>query len=231
MTTQAAFTTEEWTLLRILPSLVCGGVSAADPSGIFGAIKEAAAGMTGMVKSLQQGSSLELLNAMLADRSMPGIPDSRTLLGEGSREQQIANLKAAVLTRVTEAVNLLSRKATPDEVQAYKQMVMGVAEKAANASKEGGFLGFGGVRVSADCGHAESMRPLQSAERFAFVGPYREKRGVDSHSALPLTGGQGIASIAPCPDRPVSICQTRCIISWCGESIDPPSFGTTRKEN
>ena len=148
MTTQAAFTTEEWTLLRILPSLVCGGVSAADPSGIFGAIKEAAAGMTGMVKSLQQGSSLELLNAMLADRSMPGIPDWRTLLGEGSREQQIANLKAAVLTRVTEAVNLLSRKATPDEVQAYKQMVMGVAEKAANASKEGGFLGFGGVRVS-----------------------------------------------------------------------------------
>jgi hypothetical protein len=42
----------------------------------------------------------------------------------------------------------LSRKATPDEVQAYKQMVMGVAEKAASASKEGGFLGFGGVRVS-----------------------------------------------------------------------------------
>ena len=46
MATQATFTTEEWALLRILPSLVAGGVSAADPSGIFGTVKEAAAGMT-----------------------------------------------------------------------------------------------------------------------------------------------------------------------------------------
>jgi hypothetical protein len=129
MTTQAAFSAEEWTLLRILPSLVSSGVSAADPSGIFGSIHEAAAGMTRMIKSLQQGSNLELLKAMLADRSMPGIPDSKTLLGEGSREQKIANLKSAVLTRIREAVNLLSRKAAPDEAQAYKQMLMGVAEK------------------------------------------------------------------------------------------------------
>ncbi|MBP1597794.1 MAG: hypothetical protein H6Q05_3171 [Acidobacteria bacterium] len=148
MTAQAAFTAEEWTLLRILPPLVSSGVAAADPSGIIGSIKEAAAGMTGMYKSLQQSSNLELLNAMLADRSMPGIPDSKTLIGEGSSEQQIANLKSAVLTRITEAVSLLSRKATPDEVQAYKQMLLSVAEKAAGASKEGGFLGFGGVRVS-----------------------------------------------------------------------------------
>jgi len=148
MTTQAAFTAEEWTLLRILPSLVAGGVSAADPSGIFGSIKEAASGMTGMVRSLQEGSNIELLKAMLADRSMPGIPDPKTMLGEGGREQQMANLKAAVLARIGEAVSLLSRKASPDEARAYKQMVMGVAEKAANASKEGGFLGFGGVRVS-----------------------------------------------------------------------------------
>jgi hypothetical protein len=34
----------------------------------------------------------------------------------------------------------------PDEGQAYKQMIMGVAEKAANASKEGGFLDFDGIR-------------------------------------------------------------------------------------
>jgi len=70
------------------------------------------------------------------------------MLGEGGREQQLANLRSAILSRITEVVDLLSRKATPDEIQAYKKMVMVVAEKAANASKEGGFLGFGGVRVS-----------------------------------------------------------------------------------
>ncbi len=148
MATQAAFTPEEWTLLRIVPSLVVGGVSAADPNGIFGAVKEAAAGMTEMIASLQKGSKLELLDAMLADKSIPGMPDPKTLVGEGNREQQMANLKSAVLGRIGEVVNLVSRKATPDEAKAYKQMIMSVASKTANASKEGGFLGFGGVRVS-----------------------------------------------------------------------------------
>jgi hypothetical protein len=148
MATKDAFTTEEWTLLRIVPLLVTGGVSAADPSGIFGSIKEAAAGMTGVIEALQQGSKLELMGAMTADKSTPGLPDPKTLLGEGTREQQMANLKAAVLDRIREAANLVNGKATPEEAEAYKQMIMSVAEKAANASKESGFLGFGGVRVS-----------------------------------------------------------------------------------
>ena len=148
MTTQAGFTTEEWTLLRTVPLFVSVGVSAADPSGIVGSIKEAAAGMTGMIASLQQGTKIELLGAMLADKSMPGMPDMKTLLGEGSREQQMANLKSAVLGRIREAADLVSRKATPEEAMAYKHVIKSVSEKAADASKEGGFLGFGGVRVS-----------------------------------------------------------------------------------
>jgi hypothetical protein len=60
----------------------------------------------------------------------------------------MANFKTAVLGRIREVANLVSQKATPEEAKAYKQMIMSVAEKAANASKEGGFLGFGGVRVS-----------------------------------------------------------------------------------
>ncbi len=42
----------------------------------------------------------------------------------------------------------MAAKASPAEAQAYKQMLLGVAQQAADASKEGGFLGFGGVRVS-----------------------------------------------------------------------------------
>ena len=42
----------------------------------------------------------------------------------------MVNLKSAVLTRIRGAANLLTHKATPDEVQAYKQMIMGVEEKA-----------------------------------------------------------------------------------------------------
>ena len=148
MTTQSGFTPEEWTLLRSVPSFAAAGVSAADPSGIFGSIKEATAGMRGMVGLLQQELKGGLLGAMFADKSMPGMPDLKTLVGEGNREQQMANLKSAVLGRIREAADLVSRKATPEEALAYKHVIKSVSEKAANASKEGGFLGFGGVRVS-----------------------------------------------------------------------------------
>jgi len=45
-------------------------------------------------------------------------------------------------------VALVAAKASPAEAEAYRQMLLGVAQQAADASKEGGFLGFGGVRVS-----------------------------------------------------------------------------------
>lgn len=76
------------------------------------------------------------------------MPDPKTLLGEGSREQQMQNLKNAVLDCVRSAVALVASKASPAEAGAYKAMLVSVAEQAADASKEGGFLGVGGVRVS-----------------------------------------------------------------------------------
>ncbi len=43
---------------------------------------------------------------------------------------------------------LLDEKATPQEASEYKEWAMSIAENVANAAKEGGFLGFGGERVS-----------------------------------------------------------------------------------
>lgn len=148
MAKQDSFTSDEWTLLRLAPSLVAGGTAAADPSGLFSSIKEAAAGARGVAEAFKSNSALELFGALAADRSMPGMPDPKALLGEGTREQQMGNLKAAVLERVKSAVALVASKGNAAEAEAYKKMLVSVAEQAANASKEGGFLGFGGVRVS-----------------------------------------------------------------------------------
>lgn len=148
MAKQDAFTSEEWALLRLAPSLVSGGTAAADPSGIFSSIKEAMAGAGAMAEAFKAGNAQELFAAMAADKSIPGMPDPKSLLGEGTREQQMANFKSAVLDRVKQAVALVAQKASPAEAAAYKAMVVSVAEKAAAASKEGGFLGFGGVQVS-----------------------------------------------------------------------------------
>ena len=100
MAKQDAFTAEEWTLLRLAPSLVSGGMAAADPSGIFSSIKEAAAGAQGMSEAFKAHGALELFGALAADRSIPGMPDPKSLLGEGTREQQMQNFKTAVLDRV-----------------------------------------------------------------------------------------------------------------------------------
>lgn len=147
MATQSTFTSDEWNLLRLAPALVSGGMSAADPSGIFSSIKEAAAGAGAMRDALKAGTS-ELFKAMAADASIPGVPDPKSLLGEGPREQQLQSFKSAVLDRVRQAVALVGQKGAPGEADAYKAMIVDVAQKAADASKEGGFLGFGGVRVS-----------------------------------------------------------------------------------
>jgi hypothetical protein len=148
MAKQDAFTADEWTLLRLAPSMVAGGVAVADPSGLFASIKEAAAGARGMADAFKSDGSLELFSALAADRSMPGMPDPKSLMGEGSRDQQLQNFKAAVLGKVKAATELVARKGTPEEASAYRKMLVDVAQKSADASTEGGFLGFGGVRVS-----------------------------------------------------------------------------------
>ena len=148
MAKQENFTSDEWALLRLAPSLVAGATAAADPSGIFASIKEAAAGAGVVADAFKTNRGLELFAALATDHSIPGMPDPKTLLGEGSREQQLDNFKNAVLERVKSASDLVARKASAGEADAYRKLLASVAEKAADASKEGGFLGFGGVRVS-----------------------------------------------------------------------------------
>jgi hypothetical protein len=148
MAKQDTFTSEEWAQLRLVPSFVAGGVAAADPSGLFSSVKESFAGAKTMAEAFKTHGDLELFSALAADRSLPGMPDPKSMLGEGTREQQMKNLKDAVLKRIESAVAVVTAKASPAEAGAYKQLLVEVAEQAADASKEGGFLGFGGVRVS-----------------------------------------------------------------------------------
>jgi hypothetical protein len=166
MAKQDAFTPEEWTQLRLLPSLIAGGTAAADPSGLFASIKEAAAGAQGVTEAFKSNSGLELFAALAADRSIPGMPDPRTVLGEGSREQQMQNFKKAVLDGVKSATDVVARKSSPAEADAYRRMLADVAERAASASKEGGFLGFGGVRVS-----DKEQAFIAEVKRAAGIGP------------------------------------------------------------
>jgi hypothetical protein len=52
-----------------------------------------------------------------------------------------------MIEKITADVAIVEQQA-PAEVDAYKAWLMAIAVQVANASKEGGFLGFGGTRVS-----------------------------------------------------------------------------------
>lgn len=148
MTDRTAFTEEEWALLRLTPLFVAVGVVAADASGLFASVKEGIAGANEMAAALNANRDLELFSAFLADRGKPDVPDVDALLGPGSNEARMANFRTTALEQVGAAVDLLNRKASSAETAAFRQLLVRVADSAANAFKEGGFLGLGGVRVS-----------------------------------------------------------------------------------
>jgi len=48
------------------------------------------------------------------------------------------------------ALRLLEENGSPEDAEAYKGFVMSVGQAAAEAHKEGGFVGIGGKQVSAE---------------------------------------------------------------------------------
>jgi hypothetical protein len=148
VTHRSAFTADEWSLLRVTPSFVAVGVVAADASGLFASLKETLAGVNEVSDALGSSPDLELFRALAADRSAPAVPDVEPLLGDGPKDAQLENFKTAVLERVSAVIELLNQKASATETDAYRRLLVRVAQRAASAAKEGGFLGIGGVRVS-----------------------------------------------------------------------------------
>jgi hypothetical protein len=56
---------------------------------------------------------------------------------------------------------ILEEKATPEEAEAFRRWMIAVAKGAADAAKEGGFLGFGAEQVSQ--GERRMLEQLASA--------------------------------------------------------------------
>ena len=149
MSNKESYTSDEWSLLRSTPTFVSAGVAIADPGGIIGALKEAAAGAGAFAEYGAKHADSEFFAALAGDRSFPAMPDPQSLLGQGDAAAQATNFQQAVLQRAKDALAVIAHNGTSQEVAGYRDLLESVAESAANASTEGGFLGFGGVRVSA----------------------------------------------------------------------------------
>ena len=136
MTTKADFNADEWSVVVEGPVFAGMRVITADRGGT---LRESLAMGRAYQEARAQHGQSELLDALAT--SPPSVDPSR-VQGAGG---DVASMAAE---RLREAVRILEQKATPDEVDAYKRFVMTVAQAAAGAHKEGGFLGVGGKQVS-----------------------------------------------------------------------------------
>jgi hypothetical protein len=135
VTAKADFNAEEWSTVVEAPVLAGMRVVAA---GRGGRIRESLAIAKVYAAARQAQGQSELLDAIV---SSPPTVDAQGVQGAG-------DLATASRDRLVEAIRILNEKGTVDEVSAYKRFVLGVAQAAAEAHKEGGFIGIGGKRIS-----------------------------------------------------------------------------------
>lgn len=134
MTAKADFNAEEWEqLLEAPPS--AGLVVVASDRG--GSIKESISMAKAYAEAREQHGESELLDEIVSAK-----PEM-----DRSKHGSVEEMKQHCLENVRNAIELLKAKATPEEVEDYRKFVLGLAQRVAEARKEG-FMGLSGERVS-----------------------------------------------------------------------------------
>jgi hypothetical protein len=134
VTTKADFNAEEWDRLRQGPAAAAMVVIAADRGGT---VRESLA-----VGREYTDAMREAPGTLLAEVAGDPPKIDREALGN-AQELPVRGPQV-----ITEAVDILEAKGTPEEVAAFKRFCLDVAEQVAEATKSGGFLGIGGKRIS-----------------------------------------------------------------------------------
>lgn len=137
MTSKADFNAEEWSTVVEGPVLAGVRVVAA---GRGGAIRESLAMAQVYAQARRSQGESELLDALV---SSPPAVNPQQLQGAG-------DIAALSTERLREALRLIGEKGSPEDVEHYKRFVVSVAQAAAEAHKEGGFIGIGGKQISAE---------------------------------------------------------------------------------
>jgi hypothetical protein len=154
-----AYTEEELNLLANTPHIIGAAMAFAGNSGMFGTGKEMFTNAQAVMAGIKDYPNNALIQAILPDTT--GDASAAMAKMKKVRDWGVARYKAKAVDSAekfqAEAVadckavaDLLAAKATSQEATEYKQWAMAIAEKVAMASTEGGFLGFGGERFSAN---------------------------------------------------------------------------------
>ena len=143
MTTKGDFPEDEWTRIVRAPFVAGLAISLADPGGPIEAAKETMA----TIKTATNPPSREQLltdvaldvQAMTQQRRNP-LGEYKLTKGEQPGKQVLEELRSVM--------GVVAARATPEETAALGQWLLATAQAAAEAAKDGGFMGFGAKQVS-----------------------------------------------------------------------------------
>ena len=142
MTSKADFSEEEWTRLKRAPFVAGMAISLADPGGPIELVKETAATLKVAQDPGGRGALVEAVGEGIAADSRERRSPIKDFKPKGALAGQ------EILEELTEVNRIVSAKATPEEADAYRAWLKAAAQEAADAAKEGGFMGFHAQRVS-----------------------------------------------------------------------------------
>jgi hypothetical protein len=143
MTTKSDFTEEEWSRITRAPLVAGMAISLADPGGPIEVARETIAS----IRSATVSPSDEELLLSAARDIQEMVQQRKNPMGD-FKPTNAALAGQQILDDVRAVNEIVSAKATPEEAAAFRQWLLTSAQAAADAAKEGGFLGFGAEQVS-----------------------------------------------------------------------------------
>ena len=148
MANKSNFTPDEWKLLLESPMMISMAVTAAEPSGLWGMLKESFASASELAKAASDPGANPLIKAIASDfTTSEGRSTARDDLKAKLAGSKAADIKTKSIESLKQVSALLDTKAPSDAV-AFKGWLRQISEHVADAAEEGGFMGFGGVKVS-----------------------------------------------------------------------------------
>ena len=148
MADKSNFTPDEWKLLLESVTMAGIAISAADPSGLWGLLKESFAEGSELMAAKADPTAKPLIKALVADfQTAEGRTTARDGLKEKLKGLKPAEITAKCIETLGQAGQLVDAKA-PDDAAAFKAWLRHISQHVAEPAKEGGFFGSSGAPVS-----------------------------------------------------------------------------------
>jgi hypothetical protein len=149
MSIRDGFAPEDWARVVGAPMLAGIAVTAAEPGGLWGAVRESAAAAGALREARDAAGDNPLIAAIVAAYETPeGRDMARGALKDQARGRKPAAIVDAAVAELGAVAALVSAKA-PAAAPGFKVWLKAIAGRVAEAGTEGGFLGFGGEKISA----------------------------------------------------------------------------------